>query len=293
MSFKCKIGFHDWNVCKCSACGKVRKQQHDWSVDFEKCSICGFEKPKIEWVDIPSGTFLMGSPETEFDRDVNEIPHQVSLNAFKMSKYLISFEQYDIFCQATGRIKPHDNFWSKNKRPVINVSWHDANAFALWMGSRLPTEAEWEYACRSETTSPFNTGKNLSTDQANFHGHYPYHNNDTASEKQLRKSYGNFTPDLIGKFRAITTQIGSFPPNKWGLYDMHGNVWEWCNDFYGDYSIENQLNPIGAENGDFHVIRGGAWNSFGIMCRSAFRGSAKADRKDNMLGFRLVTGSVI
>jgi formylglycine-generating enzyme required for sulfatase activity len=289
MSFKCKIGFHDWKGCKCSNCGKVRKQQHDWEVDFEKCSICGFEKPKIEWVDIPSGTFLMGSPENEVDRDDNEIQHQVSLNAFRMSKYAITFKQYDLFCDATGRKKTYDSSWSGNKRPVIFVSWNDAKDFATWLGCRIPTEAEWEYACRAGTITPFNTGKNLSTEQANFHGHYPYRNNDTVAEKKLRKSFGSFSPDLTGLFREKTSPVGSFSPNKWGLYDMHGNIYEWCSDFYGDYSIENNSNPTGVESGMFHVIRGGAWNSFGMMCRSAFRGSALADRKDNLVGFRLVT----
>jgi len=289
MSFKCKIGFHDWNGCKCSACGKVRKQQHDWSVDFEKCSICGFEKPKIEWVDIPSGSFIMGSPETEVDRVENEIQHKVSLNAFKMSRYAITFEQYDLFCEATGRTKPFDFLWGRDNRPVICVNWHDATDFATWLGCRLPTEAEWEYACRAGTITPFNTGKNLSTEQANFNGQYPYRNNDTVAEKKLRNMYGVFTPDFSGLFREQTMPVGSFSPNKWGLYDMHGNVWEWCNDYLGDYNLENQTNPIGANAGVYRVIRGDSWNGFGMFCRSAFRGTAKADRKDNMVGFRLVT----
>lgn len=231
-------------------------------------AIAQTEKPTIEWVDIPAGTFTMGSPTSE---DKNETQHQVTLSAFKMSKYEVTFEQYDLFCDATGRSKPSDEGWGRGKQPVINVSWHDATAFAEWIGCRLPTEAEWEYAARAGTTTPYNTGNCLCTSQANYNGLYPYKG---CSE---------------GEYRAKTIQVGSFVPNVWGLYDMHGNVWEWCSDWFGVYSISAQTNPKGHESGTRRVGRGGSWSSFGSYCRSGCRSSNAPDGRNSFIGFRLVS----
>jgi len=237
----------------------------------EKTNTSGVQKPVIEWVDIPAGTFLMGSPPGETDRKSNETQHLVTLSAFKMSKFEITFLQYDLFCEATGREKPYDEGWGRNKRPVIHVSWDDAKAFADWMGSRLPTEAEWEYACRAGTTTPFNTGENLSATQANYNGNYPYNNN------------------LKGEFIAMTMPVGSYAPNAWGLYDMHGNVWEWCNDWFGDYPEASQTNPRGAASGTFRVFRGGGWRNFAQICRSAFRYNYFPGHRHFNIGFRVVS----
>jgi formylglycine-generating enzyme len=226
---------------------------------------------EIEWVSIPAGSFTMGSPLSEKDRGDRETQHKVTLNAFKMSKYEVTFEQYDAFCEATGRAKPSDNGWGRGKRPVINVSWHDATAFAEWMGCRLPTEAEWEYATRAGTTTPFNTGRCLSTSQANYNGNYPY---DVCSK---------------GEYRSKTMPVGSFAPNAWGLYDMHGNVWEWCRDWYGDYSTSAQTNPKGPASGSDRVMRGGSWFFNAQYCRSAYRDHFTPDYRYLDLGFRLVS----
>ena len=228
-------------------------------------------KPPVEWVSVPAGTFTMGSPESEVDRFSDETQHQVTLSAFRMSKYEVTFDQYDAFCASTGRNKPGDEGWGRGRRPVINVSWEDATAFADWMGCRLPTEAEWEYACRAGTTTPFNTGNNLTTDQANYDGRYPYNGNTK------------------GKYQGKTMPVGSYTPNAWGLYDMHGNVWEWCSDWYGNYPKVAQTNPQGPSTSSYRVFRGGSWDFNAQICRSANRDFSTPDNRYDDIGFRLVS----
>ena len=229
-------------------------------------------RPSIEWVNIQGGSFTMGSPDGEMDRSSDEGPqHQVHLTAFKMSKYEITFEQYDAFCEATGRRKPSDYGWGRGNRPVIDVDWNDATAFAEWMGCRLPTEAQWEYACRSGTETPFNVGSCLSTSQANCDGNNPY----------LECPNGTYLERTI--------EVGSFSPNSWGLYDMHGNVWEWCSDWYvGFYSSQEEINPIGPGHASNKVMRGGSWKGYSGNCRSAHRAQPQPSVRDNDIGFRLV-----
>lgn len=230
-----------------------------------------YNKPTIAWVSIPTGTFKMGSPTSEANRYYDETQHQVTLSAFKMSKYEVTFEQYDLFCEATGRSKPNDQGWGRGNRPVINVSWDDATAFAEWMGCRLPTEAEWEYACRAGTTTHFNTGICLNTSQANYNGNYPM--------EWCTK----------GEYRQKTMPVGSFAANAYGLFDMHGNVWEWCSDWYGDYSTSAQTNPKGASSGNGRVCRGGGWSDYASYCRTAIRGSGAPVARSDGMGFRLVS----
>jgi formylglycine-generating enzyme required for sulfatase activity len=274
---------HDWSEdCeKCIYCGKIREGQHDWSKNCNKCLNCnisredkhewkgfkcvkcGNNKTNIEWVTIPAGTYMMGSPKSEVHRnEKNEEQHQATVRAFKMSKYAVTFEQYDLFCEATGANKPYDECWGRNNRPVINVSWKDAKAFADWMGCRLPTEAEWEYACRAGTTTPFNTGMNLTTSHANYNGELPYNNN------------------AIGENRIKTLPVGCFEPNALGLYDMHGNVSEWCSD-------SDSFFVWGSGNLVYYRHRGGSWKDDAIHCRSA-NSEGRLNVRDNWLGFRLV-----
>jgi sulfatase modifying factor 1 len=224
----------------------------------------------VEFVNIPAGTFTMGSPSNEVDRSSDEQQHQVTLSAFKMSKNEITFTQYDAFCDATGGTKPDDSGWGRGNRPVINVTWYDAKAFADWMGCRLPTEAEWEYACRAGTTTPFNSGNNLTTNQANYDGNNPYN--------------GNPTGVYLGK----TQSVGSYPSNAWGLNDMHGNVWEWCSDWYDNYGTGSQTNPTGPSSGSHRVYRGGGWFYSARYCRSSLRDFGYPSSGFNGLGFRLV-----
>jgi sulfatase modifying factor 1 len=215
-------------------------------------------KPDIEFADLPGGTFMMGSPVTEQGRKEDEIQHKVTLSAFKMSKYCITFAQYDVFCEATGRVKPWG--FKRGNMPVSQITWYDAQAFAGWMGCRLPTEAEREYAARANTTTPFYTGDSLTLDQA-------YFNNDSGREAK---------------------PVGSFPPNAFGLYDMHGNMGEWCSDWYGEYNIDEKMNPKGPETGKIKIIRGGGFWLPAWRCRSACRNGDPPVNRGAGLSFRLV-----
>jgi formylglycine-generating enzyme required for sulfatase activity len=189
-----------------------------------------------------------------------------------MSKYLITYEQYDLFCMATGRTKPGGS--PRGNLPVSRVTWYDAEAFAEWMGCRLPTEAEWEYAARAKTTTPFYTGDCLTSEQANFNGEEPYTN--CAKSEDRNKSL----------------PVGSFPPNAFGLYDMHGNILQWCNDWYGEYDTDEKMNPKGPEKGANKIIRGGGWHNAAWECRSAYRGGAGLypGTRGTGIGFRIVNG---
>jgi formylglycine-generating enzyme required for sulfatase activity len=216
------------------------------------------DKPDIEFADLPGGTFMMGSPVTEQGRKEDEIQHKVTLSAFKMSKYCITFAQYDVFCEATGRVKPWG--FKRGNMPVSQITWYDAQAFAGWMGCRLPTEAEREYAARANTTTPFYTGDSLTLDQA-------YFNNNSGREAK---------------------PVGSFPPNAFGLYDMHGNMGEWCSDWFGEYNIDEKMNPKGPETGKIKVIRGGGFWLPAWRCRSACRGGDPQGNRGAGLSFRIV-----
>ncbi len=229
------------------------------------------KKPDIEFVNIPGGTFTMGSPVTEKGRQDDEVQHEVTLDAFKMSKYCITVEQYNLFCEATGRKKPflYGQF-AHAKMPVSQISWHDARAFAEWMECRLPTEAEWEFAARANTTTPFYTGYCLSTEQANFDGTEPY----SGCEK--------------GETRKKPLPVGSFAPNEFGLYDMLGNMCEWTNDWYGNYNTDEKTNPNGPETGEIKVIRGGGFWNPGWRCRSACRAGDPPVNRGAGLSFRIV-----
>jgi formylglycine-generating enzyme required for sulfatase activity len=224
---------------------------------------------------IPAGEFDMGSPDNEEGRGRygDEGPvHNVKISKpFYMGKYEITQAQWKAVMGADNN--PSD--FKGDNLPVETVSWNDAQEFLKKAsdGLRLPTEAEWEYACRAGTTTPFNTGNNITTDQANYNGNYPYAGNPK------------------GEYRVKTTPVGTFRPNAWGLYDMHGNVWEWCSDWYAQKYYEECKNgvtdPSGPGNGARRVLRGGSWFNNARGMRSAFRyWGGPADRTGD-IGFRV------
>lgn len=217
------------------------------------------------YVLINGGTFQMGSPEGEVGRGDYETQHQVKVNSFYMSKYEVTIGEFKTFVKETTYKTDAKLDGVNVQYPVVNVSWEDANEYCKWLSKktnkkvRLPMEAEWEYACRAKTTKPFNTGENLTTEQANYNGNYPY------------RDYPK--DNYVGS----VTVVGSYKPNDWGLYDMHGNVWEWCSDWYSEkYYDECEAkgiveNPTGPPVGSDRVLRGGSWYSYVRYCRSAVR----------------------
>ncbi|MDR0683572.1 MAG: SUMF1/EgtB/PvdO family nonheme iron enzyme [Spirochaetaceae bacterium] len=257
------------------------------------------------FVKIEGGTFTMGSPLSEPDRDANETPHQVTVSGFYLGKYEVTQKEYE---EVTG-INP--GAFKNSALPVEQVSWYDAveycnkrsereglvpaytihktrfdpnntnsNDAVAWLvtwnrsanGYRLPTEAEWEYACRAGTATPFNTGGTI-TGAANYNGVYPA----TASGPA---------------YPAKTVPVGTYPANKWGLSDMHGNVWEWCWDWFGDYGEESQADLGGPAAGIYRVIRGGGWYGYAPHLRSAARLSLSPSSRASYLGFRVARGSL-
>lgn len=260
-----------------------------------------------KWVFIKGGTFMMGSHEDEKNRVTDETRHQVKVSDFYMAKYTVTLAEFERFVNETSYNTDADKSgysyigtgikfkekkgvnWkcdvqgqiqTDKTHPVIHVSWNDAKAYCKWLSEKekrqydLPTEAQWEYACRAGTKTPFNTGKNLKIEQANYSSNY---NNILSFENPKQ-----------------TTPVGIYPPNDFGLYDIHGNVWEWCHDWYDEKYYDKCKkqgiieNPIGPEKGEYRIFRGGSWFLPDIYCRSAQRGSDTPETHNSDIGFRLV-----
>lgn len=242
--------------------------------------------PLPQMVALPAGEFLMGSPEVEPDRQSDESPqHKVVINAFAISQTEITFEQYDAFADATKRNKPDDSGWGRGQRPVINVNWNDAKAYVAWLSEqtgqvyRLPSEAEWEYAARAGTQTPFSTGDCIRTDLANYDG-------------ADSNSFGSKYYDCGAKtdnYRKQTTLVSELAPNPWGLYAMHGNVWEWVEDCYKDSYVGAPDDGSARQEAECtsRVLRGGGWNYRPVNIRSAFRDWLNPDEAYINSGFRI------
>jgi len=231
---------------------------------------------RFRWIE--PGTFWMGSPASEPERNADrEVRHQVTLGK--------GFWLGDTACtQALWKAVMGNNpaiFKDSEINPVEEVSWDDTqeffqtlNSMVSGLNARLPTEAQWEYACRAGTHTPFSFGDNITPEQVNYYGNYPYANGKK------------------GLYRQKTVPVKSLPANPWGLYEMHGNVWEWCQDAWQEkLPAEPVTDPEGSGGaGVLRVVRGGSWLNDGRSCRSAYRDWFVPDGRNVDLGFRLVLG---
>ena len=227
----------------------------------------------LEMMEIPAGEFFMGSPA-----DNNESPqHRVHVKSCFMGKFVVTQAQYqEIMGKNPSRFKGE-------KRPVERVNWNDATEFCQKLTEktgrtyRLPSEAEWEYACRAKTTTPFHFGETITTDLANYDG--TTCTNDDALKVQ---------------YRGQTIEVGSFSPNAFGLYNMHGNVWEWCQDtWHENYNGAPSDGSAWIDNNPYRVLRGGSWSNYLYLCYSAYRknyGWAGHNIASNNVGFRIACG---
>ena len=238
--------------------------------DAQTVDLGGGVRMELAWC--PPGTFTMGSLTDETDRDSDETQHRVTLTkGFWLGKYEVTQGQWEAVMGS------NPSYFKKAGKtaPVVKVSWNDCQEFVRRLnarvpggGFRLPTEAEWEYACRAKTTTSFHYGNDLDATMVNYNG-FHYRNG------------------RHGQYRQTTVSVGSFRPNEFNLYDMHGNVGEWCSDWYGAYPMGSVTDPAGPGSGSRRVHRGGSWFSFGSNCRSADRDGDDPCLSSGTLGLRL------
>jgi formylglycine-generating enzyme required for sulfatase activity len=266
----------------------LRQAGGRWSMERRALQVEGYREElggvALTMVKIPAGSFLMGSPEDEPERLEREGPqHDVTLGAFFMAQTPITQAQWRAVAgwQKVERdLKPDPSTFKGANRPVEQVSWLDALEFCRRLSQRtdqrygLPSEAQWEYACRAGSTTPFHCGATLTPELANYNGNYVYGNGPK------------------GTYREQTIDVASFPANGWGLHDMHGNVWEWCEDHWHEsYNFapgddQPWLIPAAADD-ERRLLRGGSWINYPGYCRSAYRYNNPPGRRGNAIGFRV------
>ena len=249
---------------------KVGKDDHGRYADLTVQGVV----QRFRWIE--AGTFMMGSPPNEPQREVNETQHEVILT---QGYWLADTACTQALWQAVMGNNPA-YFKDNTNNPVERVSWDDVQGFlqalnqrVAGLTARLPTEAEWEYACRAGTSSVFSFGNSISPSQANYDGNAVYEGGGSQ-----------------GEYREKTLPVKSFSPNAWGLYQMHGNMCEWCHGWYDDYPTQAVTDPQGAASGSYRVLRGGSWGYDAQFLRSAFRHYCTPDIRNFSYGFRLVLG---
>jgi formylglycine-generating enzyme required for sulfatase activity len=240
----------------------------------------------IDMVLIPAGRFEMGSPEHELDRLDRESPqHQVTVPMFFMGRSPVTQRQWRQVAKlpkVKRKLESNPSYFKGGDRPVDSVSWNDAIEFCDRVSRhtkreyRLPSEAEWEYACRAGTTTPFHFGETIDAELANYNAQ--------------NKNYGKYGRGRFGEYRGQTTSVGMFPPNPFGLQDMHGNVWEWCQDSWHDSYEDAPIDGSAWEDKNFsyRLLRGGSWDRNPRDCRSAYRNFSYPAYRCYNFGFRVV-----
>jgi formylglycine-generating enzyme required for sulfatase activity len=267
---------------------KRRLRKDVWEIDRRSAIAWGYtevlgEEVDLDMIAIPGGSFTMGSPEREPKSTDDERPqHEVTLQPFYLGRYAITQAQWRVvarYNRIDRDLDPNPSKFKGDSRPVERVSWEEAQEFCQRLSAatgknyQLPSEAQWEYACRAGTKTPFYYGETIAPELANYNGDYVY------------------CDGVRGEYRAQTTEVGIFPANKWGLHDMHGSVWEWCRD-------EWHSNYIGAPNNETtwieidqkeasRSLRGGSWHSGAENCRSSVRRFNACDNRNSHLGFRV------
>lgn len=278
---------YQFDVVTLNAQGQETKREQRQAEYFTKDLGSGIT---LDMVAIPGGKFLMGSPEDEGQRYDYESPqHEVTVSAFFMGKYPITQAQWRAVAaleQVNRELYPDSSFFKGDNLPVEQISWYEAVEFCDRVSKytnrhyRLPSESEWEYACRADTTTPFDFGETITSDLANYDAESTY------ADKPKGKSVGQTTPVDNFKF-----------PNAFGLYDMHGNVWEWCYDHWhknykgapndGSAWIDN----LNENDNKSRLLRGGSWNDYAGYCRSACRNRFEPVSRDYDVGFRVVVSA--
>jgi formylglycine-generating enzyme required for sulfatase activity len=221
---------------------------------------------EIEMVLIPPGKYWRGSGESEVGRSSDEARHKVLISkGYWCGKYEVTQGQW----KGVMGSEP-SYFKGSSTLPVEQVSWEESKIFCEKTGMKLLSEAQWEYACRGGTTTPFSFGENINTGQVNYDGDHPYKNGEKGTDRQK------------------TMEVGSFPANGWGLYEMHGNVWEWCEDWYAEkYPSGEVKDPVNTTTASSRVYWGGGWSYYAWRCRSSIRDWRSAGLRISNLGFRV------